>query len=323
VKKRIRGGSFSANLRDRPKAARPLQGPILPAAAENFIVAKSRILIRIGPALAGAFLFGCLGGEIDTPPARYSPEDTALVFVPSPDTTTPPSDDPPVVAGGPGMLFDRLHTGDKWTFSQKGDGYGGATVSMEILSDSVYGPDSVYVESILVQVPLFYSPYGDTVLNYTQAGRLYLRKSDRETAHDTITTLAEIHYFGDTVASVYRRDAASVSTFTGAVPDTLKAGRAWTVKAARSAAATWGWDGLVYAASDTSWTDTVEYSVRASAKVTVKAGTFPVLQVNWATRGSESPSVGWYAPAAKAMVREIDGPAGTADTTELREFTLK
>lgn len=286
-------------------------------------MSKSRILVRIAPALAGALLFGCLGAELDTPPARYAPEDTSVVFVPPPDTSNPPSTDPPVVAGSPGMLFDRLHTGDKWTSSQKGDGYGGATVYLEILGDSVIGPDSVYVESISVVVPRFYSPYEDTVLNYTQTGRLYLRKSDRETARDTITTVAEIHYFGDSVASFYRRDAASVSTFAGAVPDSLKAGLAWTLRAARSATAAWGWDGVIYASSDTSWTDTVDYSVRASSPVTVKAGTFPVLKVNWATRGSESPSVGWYAPAAKAMVLEIDGDPASADTTELKEYSLK
>jgi hypothetical protein len=67
----------------------------------------------------------------------------------------------------------------------------------------------------------------------------------------------------------------------------------------------------------------VEYSARASADVTVKAGTFPVLQIAWKTRGAEAGSIGWYAPAAKSMIREIDGDPATADTTELTSYYVK
>jgi hypothetical protein len=313
-------------LKDRPDPARDLYGAVRHPAEEILIVAKPLIPFPSLPsaalALAGTFLLGCLGGEIDTPPARYAPEDTSVVFVPPPDTTPPDTGDG-VVAGSPGMLFDRLAKGEKWIYSQKGEGYSGATFTLEVLGDSVYGPDSVYVESIYVHVPLFYSSFGDTVRDYTVSGRQYVRKSDRENVRDTVTTLADIHYLGDSVSSAYRRDAASVSIVTGPVPDSLKAGQAWTVKAARSSSESWGWDGLVYASRDTSWTDTVDYAVRASSMVKVAAGTFEVLQVDWATRGSDRPSVGWYAPAAKTMIREYDGPPATADTTELSLFTVQ
>jgi hypothetical protein len=292
---------------------------------EILIVAKSRILYRSGPAFAGAILFGCQVGELEGPPPKYSPQDTAIVFVPPKDTTSTDSvvDIVPVVTGSPGMLYPRLFPGDKWVFSQKGDGYAGAIVSLEIVGDSVYGDDSVYVETISVEVPIFFSPYGDTVLNYVQSGRLYLRKADQETVHDTVTTEADIHYFGDSVSSAYRMEAGSVSTFAGKLPDGLKAGAAWTLTANRRATSTWGWDGLVYGTRDTTWTDTADYSVRGSAPIKVKAGTFPVLQIDWSTRGSESPTVGWYAPAAKTLIREIDGNPASADTTEMTSFSVE
>jgi hypothetical protein len=315
---------ISANLKNRLKAARARGGAReKPSAVEILLVAISRIPVRFVPLLTGAALSGCiLGGNLDSPPAKYSPLDTAIVFVPPKDTATG-NDSLPVANGSRKSLYARLNPGEKWVFSQKGDGYSGATVSIEVIKDSLYGVDSVYVESITVQVPIFFSPYGDTVRNYTQSGRLYLRKSDQETVHDTVTTLADIHYVDDSVSSTYRMDAASVSTFTGALPDSLKAGAAWSLVAKRHATTTWGWDGLPYGSRDTAWTDTLDHSVAASDPVTVDAGTFPVLKVGWATRGSESASVGWYAPAAKAMIREIDGTASAADTTELSAFTIR
>ncbi len=285
-------------------------------------MAKSRMLVRTGLGLAAAILFGCImGGQLDTPPARYAPQDTALVFVPPIDTVRPGDSVP--VDGPRKMLYPRLNPGDIWMFSQKGDGYQGATAAMEIVGDSIYGGDSVYVQTISVRVPIFFSPYGDTVLNYVQNARLYMRMRDQETVHDTFTTQADVHYFGETVSSAYRMDGGSVTVFSGEVPDSLKAGVAWTIRAKRHSTAAWGWDGLPYGTRDSTWTDTVDYTVEASPLLKVEAGTFAVLRIDWATRGSESRSVGWYSRAAKSMIREIDGTAASADTSELAAFTLK
>lgn len=271
------------------------------------------VILRIGLAAAALSAFsGCLGGDQDRP--TYDPGTRNPDPIGTPDTAKPVSVHP---------LYPPLAAGDTWTFAQAGDGYSGAVAALVVLGDSVYGSDSVYVQTIKVDVPLFLTSYGDTVRQFSQTGRMYLRKADQETVRDTLITEALIHYVGDTADTPYRLEEGSRSVLKGALPDSLKAGAAWKLTATRHRYSRWWFGDVPGGSRDTTTIQTRSYAVSASPDITVKAGAFQVLKVAWSIAETGASSVGWFAPGAKSVIREIDTDAGSADTTELTAYSVK
>lgn len=284
---------------------------------------RIRTLILRGPALAGAILIGCLGGEEDMPTSSYGAPDTVFVVTPSRDSVRAGSDANPSQAEAIHPLYPRLKAGEQWVFTQIQEGYDPSTSTLKIARDSVFGRDSVYIELLSVEVPAFVNSRGDSIRSYSQSGRLFLRKSDQESVHDSVVTRAQVRFAGDSVETAYRLEDVGTSTLTGALPDSLKPGAAWTITAGRRLKEIVSFDEVPYQSYDTTWTDTVDYAVRAPGEVSVRAGTFSVLELRWSTRGQRSSSTGWFAPRARSMVRQIDSGGSWSDTTELRDYLLK
>lgn len=259
-----------------------------------------------GLTCAGLLLAGCLGGELDTPPQR----DTRTVV------------DPPPGPGPARQLYPALKTGERWAYLQWNGNDTGATALLEVVGDSAVGSDSVYVETLSLKVPTFISGDGTIIQNYKQTGRLYLRKSDQEPVHDTIVTSMELWFPGEDTATHYREEEWSVTSFTGALPDSLVDGAAWKLDGSRHQRIHWFYRGQS-GTEDSVYTRTRSYLAKASPALSVKAGTFPVIQIDWSDAGSSGGASGWYAPAAKAMIREIDSNGITSDTTELTSYLLK
>lgn len=262
-----------------------------------------------GLAFPIVLLIGCLGGEMDAPPDRSGPQDTTVV---RPDS------------GGPvKYLYPRLLAGETWVFDQYSGTDTGTTATLEVVGDSVYGSDSVYIERLSLQVPAYVSTQGYLIENYTQTGRLYLRKSDQETVHDTMTTRFSFRDPGDTVAYAYREEEWSATALSGTLPDSIAKGAAWKMGYAQHVKVNAYIEEQIYKTVDTTYTRSRSYSVKGSDSLTVKAGTFAAFEIEWADAGSASASSGWFAPEAKTMIRQIDGDTSYADTTELSSYLVK
>lgn len=241
-------------------------------------------------------LAGCLGGELDTPPPRD--------------------------AGPMRELYPSLKAGEKWVYLQWNGDDTGAAVTLEIVGDSVVGSEPVYVQTLSLKIPTFISGDGTIVQNYKQAGLRYLRKSDQEPVLDTVVTSMDLWFPGEDTVTRYREEEWSETSFTGSLPDSLEDGAIWKLDGVRHQRITWYYRGRSDT-EDTTLTRTRSYAAKASPDLAVKAGTFAVIRIDWSDAGSSGNASGWYAPAAKAMIREIDSNGATSDTTELTSYILK
>jgi hypothetical protein len=278
-------------------------------------------LFLAGPCLWGALLSGCLGGELDTSTANPVVKDTSVVINP-PKDSTPVHDTVPT--GVVHSLFPRLNLGDKWDFAQYSGADTGTSISYEVLGDSVFGSDSVYIERYTVRIPDYVADGGYLIQDYAQTERLYLRKTDQETVRDTITRTMMVLFPGDTVAIPYRIEGSFVTNLTGQLPDTLKDGVAWKLSATRRIKTDYYYmDSVSHDEGTQSWTRF--YRIKSSPAVTVPAGTFPVYEIDQSDSGSTYVYQVWFSPEAKFLVRQIDtDTAGSyADTTELTHLLLK
>jgi len=268
----------------------------------------------------GAFLAGCLGGELDSSTVVPVPKDTTVV-------TLPPKDSTPVHDTVPSSLvrslYPRLKIGEKWTYSQFSGTDTGTIYSLEVVGDSIFGSDSVYVERLLVTAPPFViDQYGSLAENYLQTGLIYMRKSDQETVHDSLSKSMDFFATGDTVGTHYTEDYVSVTRFTGSLPDSLKDGAAWKMAAVHTHTTHWAYPDTAGIDTGTD-TRTRSYLVKPPAPVNLKAGTFTAFEIDEADSGSTATTQIWFSPTAKAIVREIDTSPGYADTSEVSTLLLK
>lgn len=273
----------------------------------------------LGAWLLAPVLAGCLGGELDTSTVPSVQTDTSTSVKPPPKDTTPAQGGIAAVHS----IYPRLKLGEKWVYSQYSGTDTGTVYSAEVVGESTFGNDSVYVERISVTAsPFVVDQFGTLVKNYVQTGLVFARKSDQETVHDSLSKNLDLWYSGDTVGIHYHEDYVSVTRITGSLPDSLAAGAAWKLASVHSKTTRWSYTDT--AGIDTS-TDTGSrtYLVKPSATVSVKAGTYPAFEIDEADSGSTATTQVWFAPSAKAIVREIDTYTDHADTTELSALELK
>jgi len=242
---------------------------------------------------------GCLGGDLDTSTVQPVPTETAR------------------------SLYPRLKIGEKWDYSQFSGTDTGTTYSLEVVGESIFGTDSVYIERLLVTAPPFLSDQTGTLIeNYLQTGLIYVRKSDQETVHDSLTRSMDFVAPGDSVGIHYREEFASVTQITGSLPDSLQEGAAWKLSQVRFQSIKWFYPDT--AGVDTG-TDTRMrlYVVQPLTSLSTKAGTFPAYEIDESDTGSSTATRIWFSAKAKAIVREIDSSPGYADTTELSSLFVK
>lgn len=275
------------------------------------------------PALlpAAAFLAGCLGGDLDSSTVIPASKDTVVVGRP-PKDTTPVHDTVP--AGAVHSLYPRLKNGDKWDFTEYSAEDTGTAITYEILGDSVYGSDSVYIESFTERRPDYVAGSGYLIIGFTEKDRLYLRKSDQETVRDTLTLDMQVMAPGDSVMFPYREESSYTTALSGNLPDSLKNGAAWKLTLSQRQRTNSYFQDSVYR-DDTTRTWTRFYGVRASPSVTVKAGAFPAIEIDESDSGSGKSYQVWFSPDARNMIRQIytDSAYQYADTTELTNLQLK
>ncbi len=278
------------------------------------------LALILGPVFGGAFLAGCLGGELDSSTVVPVPKDTTVVTLP-PKDSTPVRDTVPTAAVH--SIYPRLAIGDKWVYSQYNGTDTGTVYSLEVVGESIFGKDSVYVERLLVTAPPFViDQFGSLAENYRQTGLIYLRKSDQETVHDSLFRSMDFFSAGDTAGTHYTEESVTATRFTGSLPDSLKEGAAWKLAAVHSYATRWAYP-------DTSGIDTGSdtrtrtYLVKPASQVIVKAGTFTAFEIVETDSLSGSTSQVWFSPEAKAIVREIDTSSNGADSSEATSITLK
>lgn len=272
--------------------------------AYRFAYMRSAAVPVLGAAalLWASVLAGCLGGDLDT---------STVQTVPPEPTTTGHS------------LYPPLKIGEKWDYSQFSGTDTGTTYSLEVVGESIFGSDSVYIERLSVTAPPFLSDQTGTLIeNYLQTGLIYVRKSDQETVHDSLTRDMDFVTPGDSVGVHYREESASVSRISGLLPDSLQEGAAWKLSMVRFQSIKWFYP-------DTSGVDTGTdtrtrlYVVQPLASVNTRAGTFPAYEIDETDTGSSSATRLWFSVKAKAMVREIDSNPDHADTAELYGLSIK
>ena len=286
-----------------------------------FMKSSGLPVLGLGAFLWASFLAGCLGGDLDTPTAQPVPQDTVAVIKPQPKDTAHPHDSVIVIAAVH-SIYPRLKIGEKWIYSQFSGTDTGTTYTVEVVGESAFATDSVYVERLSVAATPFVSGPGTLVENYQQTGLIYVRKSDQETVHDSLSESMDLLAPGDSVAVHYREESVSATRITGTLPDSLKEGAAWKLSEVHFQSIHWAYPDT--AGVDTG-TDTRRryYVVKAPAPISLKAGTFPAYEIDEADTGSSSSTQVWFAPAAKAIVRQIDISPDYADTTDLSTLLLK
>jgi hypothetical protein len=178
----------------------------------------------------------------------------------------------------------------------------------------------VYVERLLVTAPPFViDQYGSLAENYLQTGLIYMRKSDQETVHDSLSRSMDFFATGDTVGTHYSEASVTTTRLTGSLPDSLKEGATWKLAQVHSYTTHWAYPDTAGIDTGTS-TRTRSYLVKAPAPVTVKAGTFTAFEID--ETDSVSTTQVWFSPDAKAIVREIDTSPNGADSSEVSTLLL-
>lgn len=272
--------------------------------------------------LSASVLAGCLGGDLDTSTVQPVPKDTVAVIAPPPKDTSHAHDSVIVIAAVH-SIYPRLKIGEKWDYSQFSGTDTGTAYSLEVVGESTFGTDSVYIERLLVTAPPFVSGQSGTLIeNYRQTGLIYVRKSDQETVHDSLSKSMDFMAPGDSLGVHYREDLASVTRIAGNLPDSLKEGAAWKLSETHSQTIKWAYPDTAGIDSGTDMRTRL-YVVKAEAPVNLKAGTFPAYEIDEADTGSSSSTQVWFSPEAKAIVREIDTSPDHADTTEISTLLLK
>ncbi|MBW8890568.1 MAG: hypothetical protein JF616_22675 [Fibrobacteres bacterium] len=288
-----------------------------PIASPQALRAPTLFLVTL---LGGTILSGCLGGELDTSTVAPVPKDTAVVILP-PKDSTPVHDTVPT--GVAHSIYPRLKIGEKWEYSQYSGTDTGTVYSLEMVGESVFGSDSVYVEKLLVTAPPFViDQFGTLAENYLQTGLIYLRKSDQETVHDSLARSMDFFSAGDTLGIHYSEESITTTRFTGSLPDSLKEGAAWKLAQVHSYTTHWAYPDTAGIDTGTS-TRTRSYLVKAPAPVTVKAGTFTAFEIVESDSLAGSTTQIWFSPEAKGIVREIDTNPNGADTSEVSTILLK
>ena len=218
--------------------------------------------------------------------------------------------------------FPVLKAGESWTVEESAPSFHGATATLRIVKDTVFDSTDVYVGQMTIVVPEFLTASLDTVRHFTQSGRIFMRKSDQETVYETATVASDVTYRGDTAATGYTLESETITKLTGTAPAILKTGLKWTVAAKKTRSLTWYFDGVVGGKRDTVITETREFRTGKVAQVTVRAGSFAAIEIDWSVPETGLSTVSWFSEAAKATLKQIDTQDGEKDTTELTSLQL-
>ena len=227
-----------------------------------------------------------------------------------------------VKSGWDEFRFPVLKVGESWTVEESAPSFHGAIATLKIVKDTVFESTDVYVGRMTVVVPEFLTAGLDTVRHFTQSGRVFLRKSDQEYVYEAASVASDVTYRGDTAATAYTLESETTTELTGTAPALLKPGLAWTVAAKKTRSLTWYFDGVVGGKRDTVITETRQFRTGNVAQVTVRAGSFDALEIDWTVPETGLSTVSWFSEAAKATVKQIDYQDGEKDTTELTSLQL-
>jgi hypothetical protein len=134
-----------------------------------------------------------------------------------------------------------------------------------------------------------------------------------------------VKFAGDTGITAYRLQAVTRTDPQGPIPVVLRPGMKWAITYTKSRKSKYTLNGGPEGGSlDTTWTETRDYTTGSADDVTVKAGRFYAIRVDWTRSGTGESSSAWFSEAARTFVKEektlFGSPAGRYELTSL---TLK
>lgn len=198
-----------------------------------------------------------------------------------------------------------LKTGDRWVVEESGSDYEGAISTVEVVaSDSAYGSAPAYAATLKATIARYGTPRGDSVFNFLQTGLLFMRRSDQEAVYDSVHVESQVRFAGDTGITKYSLRSVTTTDPQGDIPVLMKPGMKWTITYKKTRKSVYSLDGVESGRVDTTWNEVREYSTGSVADVSVKAGLFYAIEIDWTRAETGERSAGWFSVDARTFIKE-------------------